>query len=66
MTIRNIQNFVTFSIRMFLLLHKPYYKVNCAETVIAYKMKNLHNKDFLKALIICKSALSCTFVIMFL
>ena len=27
------------------------------KTVIAYKMKIVHDKDFLKALLICKSAL---------
>ena len=42
---------------------KP-YKARCAKNVIAYKMKTVHDKAFLKALLICKSAISYTFGIM--
>ena len=38
-------------------------KAKCAKTVIAYKMKTVHELDFLKALLICKSTISYTFVI---
>ena len=42
---------------------KP-YKARCAKNVIAYKMKTVHDKAFLKALLICKLAISYTFGIM--
>ena len=44
-------------------IQKP-YKAKCAKTVIVYKMKTVHDKDFLKALLISKSAISYTFGIM--
>ena len=45
--------------------YKKPYKAKCAVTVIAYnKMKTVHDKDFLKALLICKSVISYTFGIM--
>ena len=34
---------------------KP-YKAKCAKTVIAYEMKTVHDKDFIEAILLCKSA----------
>ena len=36
-------------------IQKP-YKAKCAKTVIAYEIKTEHQKDFLKALLICNSS----------
>ena len=46
-------------------VQKP-YKAKCAKTMIAYEMKTDDDKDFLYALLICKSVISYTFGIMLL
>ena len=44
-------------------VQKP-YKAKYAKNVIAYKMKTLHDKAFLRALFVCNLAISYTFGIM--
>ena len=44
-------------------VQKP-YKAKCAKNVIAYKIKTVHDKAFLNALLKSKSAISYTFGIM--
>ena len=43
---------------------KKKYQAKCAKTVIAYKMKTVHNNDFLEAILPCKTVISYTFGIM--